>query len=120
MPTLTVFDPAMCCPTGVCGVNIDPKLTQLAADLASLKEQGVQVTRFNLKDHAQAFTEHPAVLEQMGAEAEHLPIFMVDGQVVSRGAYPGIAQLKSWTGVAATAPSSSSKSSCCSPSSGCC
>ena len=33
MKKLEVFDPAMCCPTGVCGVDVDPALAQFAADL---------------------------------------------------------------------------------------
>ena len=41
MKTLEVFDPAMCCPTGICGVNVDPSLVQFAADLQWVAEQGV-------------------------------------------------------------------------------
>ena len=33
MSKLEVFDPAMCCSTGVCGVDVDPVLVQFAADL---------------------------------------------------------------------------------------
>jgi hypothetical protein len=29
---LDVFDPAMCCSTGVCGPEVDPQLVQFAAD----------------------------------------------------------------------------------------
>ena len=36
MTRLEVFDPAMCCPTGVCGPAVDPKLARFAADLAWL------------------------------------------------------------------------------------
>ncbi len=38
MKRIEVSDPAMCCPTGVCGPNVDPKLVQFAADLDSLNE----------------------------------------------------------------------------------
>ena len=33
MKKLEIFDPAMCCSTGVCGVEVDPVLAQFAADL---------------------------------------------------------------------------------------
>jgi hypothetical protein len=35
--TLCVFDPAMCCSTGVCGPSVDPELARFAADLDWLK-----------------------------------------------------------------------------------
>jgi hypothetical protein len=113
MATLKVFDPPMCCSTGVCGAEVDLRLVQLASDLTYLREQGVSIERFNLRDHAQAFTEHPQVIDQMGAENEFLPIFLVNDQVMSRGLYPNREQLQQW--MAFEAPSS-----CCSPGSGCC
>ena len=104
MPTLTIFDPPMCCSTGVCGVNVDTKLSQLAADVAYLKTVGVTVERHNLGSDPAAFTRHPEVLAQMGAENEHLPIFMVDGKIVSRGNYPERVQLCQWVGVSPAPP----------------
>jgi len=46
--TIRVFDPPMCCPTGVCGPAVDPDLARFSADLAWLTDQGVSVERFNL------------------------------------------------------------------------
>jgi len=105
----------MCCTTGVCGVNVDPQLTQLVADLGFLKQQGVTVERFNLKDHVKAFTEHPEVLAEMGEENEFLPIFMWQDKIVCKGAYPSRQQLAKWTGVQAA----SSEGGCCSGSKCC-
>ena len=48
MTKLEVFDPAMCCSTGVCGAEVDPRLPQFAADLEWVAQQGVQVARYNL------------------------------------------------------------------------
>jgi len=36
MTTVTVYDPPMCCSTGVCGPEVDPKLAQFAGDLDAL------------------------------------------------------------------------------------
>jgi hypothetical protein len=36
--TIRVFDPAMCCSTGVCGPSIDPELTRFAGDVAAACE----------------------------------------------------------------------------------
>jgi arsenite methyltransferase len=55
MTVLQVFDPPMCCSSGVCGPSVDPRLPRFAADLDWLRNQGVQVERFNLAHQPQAF-----------------------------------------------------------------
>ena len=67
MKKLEVFDPAMCCPTGVCGVEVDPVLAQFAADLKWVEAHGVAVARYNLGQEPQAFAANPAVLKEMEA-----------------------------------------------------
>ncbi|HEX4932009.1 MAG TPA: arsenic metallochaperone ArsD family protein, partial [Gemmatimonadaceae bacterium] len=52
--TVAVFDPAMCCPTGVCGAGVDPALLQIARDLRWLTARGVQVRRAGLSQEPQA------------------------------------------------------------------
>ena len=59
--TLQVFDPAMCCSTGVCGPGVDTKLVQFAADLDWLKTHDVIVLRHNLSQNPAAFIENEAV-----------------------------------------------------------
>jgi len=51
---LHVFDPAICCSTGVCGPDVDTKLVQFAADLNGLKSEGVIVQRHNLSQNPAA------------------------------------------------------------------
>lgn len=99
MKTLKIYDPAMCCSTGVCGPSVDPKLVKLAADVAFLKSHGVQVERFNLGHQPGAFTADPLVLSEMGSEAEHLPLFLVDGECKAKGRYPDRKELAGWFGV---------------------
>jgi len=101
-----VFDPAMCCSTGVCGPSVDPQLVRFAADLDWLTSQGVSVQRFNLAQEPGAFAANAAArdaLEDAGEAA--LPLVQVDGEVRSRGAYPSRDELAAWAGVAAPAPS---------------
>jgi hypothetical protein len=99
MKSLQIFDPAMCCSTGVCGPSVDPKLLTLSANIGFLKNQGITVERFNLAHQPNAFTSNPLVLEEMGAEAEHLPLFIVGGKVCAKGTYPSRAELASWFGL---------------------
>mgnify|MGYP003588830066 CR=1 FL=1 len=121
MKQLDVFDPPMCCSTGVCGPVVDPVLPQFAADLDWLKQQGVRVRRFNLAHQPQAFVESPAVAAALAADPDHsLPLVVLEGVVVSRGRYPSRAQLAAWAGLpVAEASAAPAPKSCCG-SSGCC
>jgi hypothetical protein len=110
---IEVYDPAMCCPTGVCGTSVDPKLVQFAADLAWLKEQGVEVVRFNLAQQPLAFAQNPCVSEALKAQGNDcLPLILVNGLVATRSIYPTREQLASLTGLATE--------SCCGEEEGCC
>lgn len=93
MKTLEIYDPAMCCSTGVCGVEVDPVLVQCNADLRWLAEQGVTVGRYNLSQQPQAFAANPAVLKELEAGMERLPLTLIDGRIVAVGAYLSRAQL---------------------------
>ena len=44
MTQIDVFDPPMCCSSGVCGPQVDPLLAAFAADVDWLGTQGVTVT----------------------------------------------------------------------------
>ena len=123
MKKLEVFDPAMCCSTGVCGVEVDPVLAQFSADLKWVQEHGVSVQRHNLGQEPQVFAENPAVLKEMEAGMDRLPVMAVDGHIVSTGIYLSRQQLAQKLGIALTAtekPHVKLGQSCCSPKSGCC
>jgi AhpD family alkylhydroperoxidase len=97
---LEIFDPAMCCSTGVCGPSVDPKLAQFAADLDWLKLQGVPVERHNLSQNPAAFAANATVkaaLEKHGTDC--LPLVLVDDAVASVGAYPTRVEMAQWTGL---------------------
>ena len=119
--TIEVYDPAMCCSTGVCGPVVDPVLPRFAADLDWLARKGVSVTRFNLAQEPGAFTSTPMVKQALAAQGTKcLPLISVNGQVVSKGVYPDRAALAEWTGVPLDKPGlslpvfdSGAKSGCC-------
>lgn len=123
MKKLEVFDPAMCCSTGVCGVDVDPVLAQFAADLKWVEEHGIAVERHNLGQEPQAFAANPAVLKEMEAGMDRLPVLVVDGHVVATGMYPSRLQLAQKLGIVLTReekPHIKIGSACCDPKSGCC
>lgn len=113
MKTIQVFDPALCCSTGVCGVDVDQALVTFSADVDWAKQGGAKIERFNLAQQPMAFAENPTVkgfLERSGAEA--LPLILVDGEVALAGRYPNRAELSRWTGVA-EAPVEGKQGGCC-------
>jgi hypothetical protein len=61
MKTIQVYDAAMCCPTGICGPNVDPALINFAALLSQLKQNGVTVERCNLAQQPTPFIQNPTV-----------------------------------------------------------
>ncbi|MGC8640700.1 MAG: arsenite efflux transporter metallochaperone ArsD [Isosphaeraceae bacterium] len=105
MTKLAVYDPPMCCSTGVCGPSVDPALPRFAADLDWLKRQGVQVERYNLAQQAAAFASNPVVreaLREFGNDC--LPLLLVDGRVAAHGRYPSREELSRLTGLSSVSP----------------
>jgi hypothetical protein len=97
MKSLEIFDPAMCCSTGVCGPTVDPALVRFAALLQQLQERGVRVQRRNLGQEPAAFAANlsvRALLQEKGAAA--LPAIFADGALLLQGRYPNDAEGASW------------------------
>ena len=120
MKKLEVYDPAMCCSTGVCGPDVDPALVTFAADLKWVVEQGVAVQRYNLGQEPQAFAANPAIIKEMEAGIDRLPIIVLDGRIVSTGVHLSREQLAKKLGLGAASAVAEKPAPCCSPKSGCC
>ncbi len=100
MKKLTIFDPAMCCDTGVCGVDADTTLIEFASDIDWLQKNGVEVQRFNLAQEPAAFINDPLIKTEINESGEScLPLLVLEGKIISRGVYPDREQLQSWTGI---------------------
>jgi hypothetical protein len=120
MSTIQVFDPALCCSSGVCGVDIDQALVTFAADVDWLKSQGVTVERANLAQQPQAFADNTQVRQLLQSQGDKaLPAVLVGDEVKSSGRYPSRTELARWAGLStlsaigvAAAPSASA---CCVP-----
>lgn len=98
MATVEVFDPPMCCSTGVCGPSVDPALATFAADLTWLADQGATVERHNLSQEPKAFAERDLIrglLTERGEDA--LPAVVVGGELRSSGRYPTRTELVEWS-----------------------
>lgn len=89
MKEMIIFDPAMCCSTGVCGPSVDKNLLRVASVINNLKSKGVIVERHNLSSNPQAFVDNSEINRILNTEGvEALPVTLVDGEVVKKGSYP--------------------------------
>lgn len=89
MKKMIIFDPAMCCPTGVCGPSVDPELLRVSRVINRLKRNNVEVERHNLTNNPQIFIDNREINEILNNEGvDVLPVTMVDGVIVKTKAYP--------------------------------
>jgi hypothetical protein len=122
MAKLSVYDPPMCCSTGVCGPDGDDRLAQFASALDWARKSGADVERYDLGHQPGAFATNALVkglLEKDGMGC--LPLVLVDGQVLARGEYPSREAigarlgLEIRLGAVAAATSGATASGCCAP-----
>ncbi len=84
-----IFDPAMCCSSGVCGPGPDGSLVRFAADVSWLSGQGIEVERFNLTDSPDAFVAEPLIKEVLDSKGVgSLPVIIVDQEIRWVNQYP--------------------------------
>lgn len=61
MKKMFIYEPAMFCSTGLCGVSVDPELLRLSTVISSLQKNGVEITRYNLTSAPMAFVNNKEV-----------------------------------------------------------
>ncbi|MFI0433463.1 MAG: arsenite efflux transporter metallochaperone ArsD [Candidatus Nanopelagicales bacterium] len=94
MPNIHIYEPALCCSTGVCGEDVDQALVTFTADVAALQAAGARIERHNLANDPGAFAANDAVrrfLQIVGSDG--LPLTLVDGVTVATGGYPERSEL---------------------------
>ncbi|MGG2015581.1 arsenite efflux transporter metallochaperone ArsD [Bacillus sp. S10(2024)] len=98
MKKIEIFDPAMCCSTGVCGPSVDPELIRISVAVNNLKNKGIDVTRYNLASEPDAFANN-SVISQLLMEKgpEVLPVTLIDGKIVKEKTHLTIEELAQLT-----------------------
>lgn len=91
-----IFDPPMCCPTGLCGPTLGQTLLDVNEMILALQAEGVQVARYQMTSDPQAFLNNPDVMRLVREQQiAALPITVVRGKVVKAGEYPTYMEIKS-------------------------
>ena len=97
---IEIFDPPMCCPSGMCGPVIDSALLDVNEAILKVKKQSngqVQIERYLLSQQATKFIQNSEVLELLQTQGTAaLPVTAVNGKVVKQKAYPTYADLQSY------------------------
>ena len=120
MKKIEIFDPAMCCSTGVCGPSIDPELMRVATVINALKEKGVIIERHGLSNEPQDFISNKVISDLLQKEgAGVLPVTLIDGKVAKTKQYPTNEELSDWLSVKIETRKPQARGSC-SCSGGCC
>jgi hypothetical protein len=102
MSKVEIFDPALCCPTGVCGPSVNPDLTRVATAIFLLEKKGFEMKRYNLGTEPAVFVENKEVnhvLHEKGPDS--LPVTLVDGKIAKMGIYPTNEEFAEWFGIKA-------------------
>ena len=100
MTKVEIFDPAMCCSTGVCGPSVEPELTRVASAVYSLETKGFNIKRYQLTGDPDKFAQNDEitrVFKEKGPDA--LPVVLVDDKLVKVGSYPTNEEFAEWFGV---------------------
>jgi len=97
---IEIYDPAMCCSSGLCGPAIDPVLVKVNDAIIWLKKQDVEVERFNLAQQTKLFVANKTVADLLHKNGKKiLPITLMNGAVLKTGGYPTYEELCAALGI---------------------
>ena len=96
---IEIFDPPLCCPTGLCGPVLDTTLVDLSEAINSLQADGRTVVRHMMTADPQAFMRNRDVYQLIRErQLTVLPITVVRGRILKTDAYPSLDELQSALG----------------------
>ena len=90
-----LFDPPMCCPTGLCGPTLDQTLLDLNEMILTLQREDLRVARYQMTSHPNAFLGNAEVMKLVREkQMDALPIIVVHGKIIKTGAYPTLDEVR--------------------------
>lgn len=93
--TFIIYDPPMCCSSGVCGPNPDQSLMEFQNTLEELKKIGIKVERYIITQSPEIFKQNPKVIKLIQEQQiKALPITTFGGDIVKSGSYPTLDEFK--------------------------
>ncbi len=93
---IEIFDPPMCCSTGLCGPSVDEKLVRINENIELLESKyfDLQVYRYMISQEPLKFKDNKEVYELLKSNGKSvLPITTFNGEVFKYGDYPSLEEL---------------------------
>jgi hypothetical protein len=91
---LEIFEPSLCCASGVCGPEPDKALIDLQNTIQILSKAGIDLKRYAINQVPLAFTSNPVVKKFITTEGPgKLPITLLNGQLIKKEGYPTLEEL---------------------------
>ncbi|SHK12788.1 Arsenical resistance operon trans-acting repressor ArsD [Geosporobacter subterraneus DSM 17957] len=87
---INIYEPPMCCSSGVCGPSPDTKLMDLQNTIKRIQKEfpEVQINRYSMNFNPKDFMQNPAVFAKVKAEkTEALPIITINGDIIKEKDY---------------------------------
>ena len=92
---LEVFEPSLCCESGVCGPEPDRVLIELQNTIQLLNKAEVEVKRYAINQAPLVFIQNTVVRDFIKANGPNkLPLVLLDDKVIKSEGYPTIDELK--------------------------
>ncbi|KPP96439.1 MAG: arsenical resistance operon repressor ArsD [Bacteroidetes bacterium HLUCCA01] len=89
-----IFEPNLCCSTGVCGPTPDKALVNLQEMVSAAKKAGVTIHRYAINQQPLAFTGNDVIRAYIKENGTgNFPVTLIDGKVVKEKAYPDLQEL---------------------------
>ena len=97
---MKIYEQALCCSTGLCGVGVNPELLRISTILNNLNKLGIVVERYNLSNAPQEFINNKVVNDFVNNNGvEGLPVIVVDDKIVITGRYPSNEEISKILGI---------------------
>ncbi len=91
---IAIYDPPLCCSSGLCGPTLDPVLVKMNDAVMALKKQGIEVERYNLAQQPKSFMDNKQIAELLHKNGKKiLPVTLVNTEVFKTGEYPSYEDL---------------------------
>ncbi len=94
---IELYEPAMCCTTGLCGPSVDERLIQLNEDLKRLQTEkpDLEVERYAINQRPFKFRDNADVYKLVtGNGKKILPITVIGGKIAKTKSYASYEEMK--------------------------
>ncbi|MCH8496006.1 MAG: arsenite efflux transporter metallochaperone ArsD [Balneolales bacterium] len=92
---IQIFEPNLCCSTGVCGPTPDKDLINLQQTVQAANKAGIKIERYAINQQPLAFTGNDTIRAYIKENGTgNFPVTLVDGAIILEKRYPSLDDLK--------------------------